>query len=468
MKITKIIIPEYRQFKNFELDLTYPEGHAKAGQPLEKVCFIGQSGTGKTTLLNIVRALRDDKFKIKDLEASIEAKFYMSLDEKNLPYNILLKNTGCEILYDEYLFAKNEGFEIDKMAVVKNIIGFLGSKMPQSKLVYLPAELIDNFNQILANENNNPLTSFKTVDEIEDYIIKREEKLKLKKIFDFSKDNVLDVWAFILRESQAFWNEEIKWKNKIADEVVENIASAEKLIEEYKKWKRENPNPISNIANKINTILNHFQLEIVKDFEYTRVEDLYFVKVQTLNNRKKIPFENWSTGTKQILLNALPLINLDIKDGLILIDEPEHSLFPDIQRQIVDFYTELSPSSQFFFATHSPIIASCFEPWEIVELYFDKKGEVKPRKYYEGKRHIDTYFLDFRYLRWDDILMKGFGMSEEGNSEFREKELMKTARLYKRLIKMRAEGKVQTPEYQASLSEYLASAKKVGWNHEKD
>ena len=54
MKITGIEIGEYRQFKNIKFDFAYPADHEKAGQPLEKVCFIGQSGTGKTTLLNIV------------------------------------------------------------------------------------------------------------------------------------------------------------------------------------------------------------------------------------------------------------------------------------------------------------------------------------------------------------------------------------------------------------------------------
>ena len=51
MKITGIEVGEYRQFKNIKFDFTYPEDHTKAGQPLEKVCFIGQSGTGKTKLL---------------------------------------------------------------------------------------------------------------------------------------------------------------------------------------------------------------------------------------------------------------------------------------------------------------------------------------------------------------------------------------------------------------------------------
>ena len=42
MKISKIKIKDFYQFKNLELDLTYPKGHPKAGKPLDKVCIIGQ------------------------------------------------------------------------------------------------------------------------------------------------------------------------------------------------------------------------------------------------------------------------------------------------------------------------------------------------------------------------------------------------------------------------------------------
>ena len=54
MKICKLIIPDYQQFQDFELDLTYPEEHQKAGEPLDKVCFIGRNGTGKSTLLRLI------------------------------------------------------------------------------------------------------------------------------------------------------------------------------------------------------------------------------------------------------------------------------------------------------------------------------------------------------------------------------------------------------------------------------
>lgn len=52
MKIDQIKIKGFNQFDDFELDLTYPKGHHKEGQPLDKICFIRQSGTGKTTLQN--------------------------------------------------------------------------------------------------------------------------------------------------------------------------------------------------------------------------------------------------------------------------------------------------------------------------------------------------------------------------------------------------------------------------------
>ena len=54
MKITKIHLKDFHQFKDLTIDLTYPKGHKKEGQPLDRVCFIGQSGTGKTSLLELM------------------------------------------------------------------------------------------------------------------------------------------------------------------------------------------------------------------------------------------------------------------------------------------------------------------------------------------------------------------------------------------------------------------------------
>lgn len=55
MKIKTLNIDSYRHLQNISLDFTYPEGHMNAGKPLEKICIIGQSATGKTTILELIK-----------------------------------------------------------------------------------------------------------------------------------------------------------------------------------------------------------------------------------------------------------------------------------------------------------------------------------------------------------------------------------------------------------------------------
>ena len=59
MKIEHLDINNYKQFSDLKLDFTYPLGHEKHGEPLDKICIIGQSGTGKTNLLDIIKTAHD-------------------------------------------------------------------------------------------------------------------------------------------------------------------------------------------------------------------------------------------------------------------------------------------------------------------------------------------------------------------------------------------------------------------------
>jgi len=63
MKVSRIEINGLNQIKNLDIDLPHPKGHGKEGQPLDKVCFIGQSGTGKTTLLKVIGQFTADIYR---------------------------------------------------------------------------------------------------------------------------------------------------------------------------------------------------------------------------------------------------------------------------------------------------------------------------------------------------------------------------------------------------------------------
>jgi recombinational DNA repair ATPase RecF len=58
MKISKLHIDSFRHLENLDFDFTYPEDfhdESKRGKPLDKICFIGQSATGKTGLLELIK-----------------------------------------------------------------------------------------------------------------------------------------------------------------------------------------------------------------------------------------------------------------------------------------------------------------------------------------------------------------------------------------------------------------------------
>jgi len=81
-------------------------------------------------------------------------------------------------------------------------------------------------------------------------------------------------------------------------------------------------------------------------------------------------------------------------------------------------------NNQLIMATHSPLIASSFEPWEVVELKFDDNNQIYREKYYEGENHIENYTLDPRMLTWTSILVDIFDLKEDSSPE-RETNLIK-------------------------------------------
>ncbi|MEN8220803.1 MAG: AAA family ATPase [Pseudomonadota bacterium] len=454
MKISKIYIKDSNQFKNFMLDLTYPKGHKKEGQALDKICFIGQSGTGKTSLLNICKATlkpnqtqdgtKAQKYFLKDITITCDFKDIKTVAE--------IKEGG-DIVWHQSSLQNPDIVPIDfieKFYADKNI------------LIYFPAEIVDNVNRILQEQEKNQLTHpfdyLKTDAEIRQNLSLSQEK---RKVFDFEKENFLEIWTDILKNVNDYKVEELKYGQQIANAFTVSTEKGENVLEKFKRWKQENPNPIEKLAQKLDPILNKFCLAIKTSFDFQSIEDLKFIKIQSVGGTE-IPYQGWSTGTKQFILTTTPLYQLNTEETIILVDEPERSLYPDIQTEIIDYYTGLAPGAQFFFATHSPIIASAFEPWEIVELKFNEQGTVYQEQYYEGERQVDNYLIDPRYLRWDSILMRVFDLEKEGN-ETRSEALEEACLLKAKLKKFKEENRLDTEEGQKMMDRFEKLGKKLAW-----
>ena len=130
MKITKLHIDQFRHLENLDFDFTYQSGERK-GQPLDKICFIGQSASGKTGLLELFfdyinytfncelinKRLTGARYNIKKLDGILE----FSLDNKN-KNSIKLKDDTISI--DNKLYSRDEhggGGKVDKLIPLNEI-----------------------------------------------------------------------------------------------------------------------------------------------------------------------------------------------------------------------------------------------------------------------------------------------------------------------------------------------------------
>jgi len=389
MKITRLEIKNYKQFKDLTLDLTYPLGHPKAGEPLDKICIIGQSGVGKTNLLNIINDTRVDNF--GEME-------YPFTEKSRLITKIKMKKANL-----------------------------ITREFSNRKLNDIPYEKLQN------------------------------EKLENEKIYYIKDSQQIDtlVWKTLKRTIENYNNRRLEYTDRLSNKLL-NIDDYTKkdFQNDIQEWKSKNNNILEQISDKLNEVLIKFNIQLITiDINQKSYNELVF---KDLSNNTNIYYNDLSTGTKNIISTFIPLKIHNPKDSIILIDEPENSFYPDIQRKLTELYMEVGENNQLIMATHSPLIASSFEPWEVVELKFDEDThQIYRELYYDSEndeRHIDNYTLDPRMLTWTGILTKIFDLEEDSNSD-RKKELMKYARL-KAKIK-RLDDSIEEEEELIKLSKKL-------------
>jgi hypothetical protein len=238
-------------------------------------------------------------------------------------------------------------------------------------------------------------------------------------------------WYLLKDKISNYDKEKLQHKGRLSNKLLHlNNYEKKDFLEEMQEWEDENKNILNAISDKLNQFLIKFNLELTKlDKNQKSYNDLIF---KDLSNGNIIEYDKLSTGTKNIISTFIPLKIYNPKDSIILIDEPENSFYPDIQRLLTDLYMEVGENNQLIMATHSPLIASSFEPWEVVELNFDESNQIYREFYFDDKndeRHVDNYTIDPRMLTWTGILTKVFDLRENSNFTIREQKLMEYAML---------------------------------------
>ncbi len=365
MKISQLHIDKYRHLENLNFDFTYPDDFhivEMRNKPLNKICIIGQGATGKTGLLELI------------------------LDQHTLVNSLVVANQTYTHEDKLSIFVGHVGFSINDKPLVlkKNTLSYNGIEYNYVKSGsfdnFLPTELkkfIYYIKSNLISEKNIEIFTKNPVDVFEKYP-GLDKANKIEGIYPFSRAIIFDenvdsvLWLHLLGEILQYRK---NFNQKMSELIHKGLlANTNKLKIEFDKWQKDFPNKLEEFAEKFNPILQKLNLEV------DVIDTQYSIPIKNKTTDEIVPMQDLSTGTKGLLLSFLPLFNLKTKDSLVLIDEPERSLYPDMQMELMEHYQKLAPNAQFIVATHSPFIAASFEPDERFILFFDKEGKVACRR----------------------------------------------------------------------------------------
>lgn len=366
MKITKLHIEKYKHLENLDFDFTYQSGDKK-GQPLEKICFIGQSATGKTNILNLIIQEINSIYRLISNQNNFE--FNDEVNEINYIGHTKFLFNKTELYYDKKSVKYGARKLTRQSPFSGGSYGHLLSEELKQNILLLKSDLISKDN--LEIFNSNPIQLIEKYPGLINNI-NFENHIFSEKITIIDDNLNDDYWLAIILDI-------LKYRKSFSQKMSELInrgliADTNRLKKEYDKWEKENPNPLKKLAKELNPLLAKLNLQV----DYINTE--YSIPIKRISEDETIPLKDISTGTKGLLLSFLPLYYFREKASMILIDEPERSLYPDMQIDLMDNYRNIAPNSQFIIATHSPFIAAAFEPDERFILYFDEEGNVKVRR----------------------------------------------------------------------------------------
>ena len=241
------------------------------------------------------------------------------------------------------------------------------SRKADNLLIYSPAE--SGSNELLSIQNTPEASLNEALGLFDSFPIAHE----------VSVQHIKDFWRLLIFLVKKRESDLLKYQD-----YSENQEKTLKQVRE--EFNRQHPEILKEIAELWNQILENAGLE----FDYkgakipVQLNDNLQAYIKLKSTGQTVPYNALSTGIRNFIFRLGHIyalyFNRRIKSGFLLIDEPENSLFPDFLYDLVDIYQRIIHNTQFFVATHSPIIAAQFEPEERFILDFNDEGFVTARR----------------------------------------------------------------------------------------
>jgi predicted ATP-dependent endonuclease of OLD family len=389
MKICKVYIKGFQQFEDLELDFTNP----KTGEPLDKMCFIGRNGTGKSTILKylyqIIHSLGLNGFIRAPFiisKVKVQNNFYYTLHSESLKEKFLIYNSEIEKENKNWIVDLYGIPEFSQIYTNKYSRYLLNSKEQEKFIEY-----------VQLSKNSSDLIIFSPAESLQNNYLDISDlpmtdlnaALLLYKSFPsthiISNEKVHEFWTLLIYLIKKRENDFREYESR-----EENQNKTVKTVKE--EFDKVNPKILNKLSEIWNKILNRAGLEfdVANASNPVQLTDNLKAYIVSKSTKKTIPYNALSTGIRNYIFRIGHIYSLyfnrEVKRGFLLLDEPENSLYPDFLFDWMETFLEIikdkngENNTQVFISTHNPIIAAQFEPYERIILEWDENAHVISRK----------------------------------------------------------------------------------------
>lgn len=366
MKIASVFIQDIDGFTNFQMDLNYPEGHPRAGEALDRVCFVGtedgRPGRLMRLLIDYLRGIFRYKskylFRVKlqvgdrfvySVHLRNEVLFFRNEIDDEPEWIVELLRNGAFTLefnrkYEKYCIGFEEDAELFDTIWLEN--------NSNDALIFQPAEYAKDWTLRISDV---PLTKPREVESLRDNFPVYSE---------VSPERISDFWSLlihlILQRDKAF--------KEYCQDKINRSKPSNQLRADFDKLF---PNVVSALGKLWNPILKPLGMKLDEDnveepISYSDTLKLFVVRKG--KGGAKVEYSDMEPGLRKYLfrLGHLMALNLHrkIKTGLCFLETPENNLHPNWQSSLIDRCHKLVQKQQLFVSTASPMIVSQFDPAE--------------------------------------------------------------------------------------------------------